>query len=173
MGKLGDRASMNAALEAAHAARDQGGPTAGVGVIAYPYANQLRVAASARLWVGDYERARAELAEALDLLADEYDSLAHIAAARADLALAHLQAGELGAAAEVLRPLLGLTTGGSYLAGAARRAGSLIATLNNERYAASSAARQLAAEIEEFSSAQRSNGQASEAGSTSYRPVPR
>ena len=171
--KLGDRASMNAALEAAQAARDQEGPRAGVGVIAYPYSNQLRVAASARLWVGDYVRARAELTEALGLLAQEYDSLAHVAAARADLALAHLQAGELEAAAEVLRPLLGLTTGGSYLAGAARRANGLIAVLSNERYATSNATRQLVAEIEEFSSAQKSNGEGSEAGSTSYRPVPR
>ena len=170
--KLGDHVSMNDALEAASAARDQDGPVAGVGVIAYPYSNQLRVAASARLWVGEYERARAELIEALGLLAQEYDSLAHVAAARADLALAHLQSGELDAAAEVLRPLLGLTTGGSYLAGAARRSGNLIATLRSERYATSGTARHLVAEIEEFVSAQKSNGEASEAGSTSYRPVP-
>jgi transcriptional regulator with XRE-family HTH domain len=170
--KLGDRDSMNAALEAASAARDQDGPEAGVGVIAYPYSNQLRVAASARLWVGDYNRARTELAEALSLLAREYNSLAHVAAARADLALAHLQSGDLDAAAEALQPLLSLTTGGSYLAGAARRSSSLIEALHGERFASSIAATQLVAEIEQFVTAQQNNGDAAEAGSTSHRAIP-
>ncbi|HSV67110.1 MAG TPA: helix-turn-helix domain-containing protein [Mycobacteriales bacterium] len=171
--KLGDRESMNAALDVARAARDEDGPAAGVGVIAYPYSNQLRVAATARLWAGEYDRARTELTEALSLLAQEYDSVAHVAAARADLALAHLQSGELDAAVDVLRPLLDMRPAGNYLAGAARRSVSLVEALRGSRFVASGSARQLVSEIEEFVSAQKSNGAASEAGSTSERPLPR
>lgn len=169
--KLGERSAMNAALDVARAAREVEGPSAGVGVIAYPLSNQVRIAGTAYLWVNDYVRARIELADALSLLTQEYDSRAHVAAARTDLALAHLYSGELDAAAEVLRPLLNTSTAGSYLGGAARRAGSLIEALRIPRFANSAVAHQLVSDIEEFTAAQASNGGATEA--RSHRELPR
>jgi transcriptional regulator with XRE-family HTH domain len=154
--KLGDRESMEAALASAEASREQDGPAAGPGVIEYPLSNQIRISGTAHLWIGDHTRARAELAEALRLLAAEYDSLPHIAAARADLALAHLQADALDDAAEVLAPLLAMTGSGAHLVGAARRAGELTRALRSLPVADSGLARRLLTEIDSFVNAQTS-----------------
>jgi tetratricopeptide (TPR) repeat protein len=154
--KLGDRESMESALAFAEASREHDGPLAGPGVIEYPMSNQIRIRGTAYLWIGDHARAREELAEALRLLAAEYDSLPHIAAARADLALAYLRADALDDAAEVLEPLLSMTGSGTYLLGAARRAGELTQALRSPPVANSELARRLLAEIDSFASAQTS-----------------
>lgn len=170
--RLGDGDSMRRALDAATAARDADGPAAGPGVIAYPVANQVRMAGTAYLWCGDNTQARAELESALGLLTRDYASVAHIAATRADLALARLRDGDLDGAADSLEPLLALPSGGGYLAGAARRADSLIDALRAARYVESAMARELVAQIENFVAAQQPNGEAVRAGATSQRPLP-
>lgn len=153
---LGDRQSMESALAFAEASREQDGPSAGPGVIEYPLSNQIRISGTAHLWIGDLTRAPRELAEALRLLAADYNSLPHIAAARVDLALAHLQADALDDAAEVLEPILSINDASNYLAGAARRVGQLIRALRSPPVADSGVARRLVVEIESFVSAQTS-----------------
>jgi len=148
--KLGRRDATGSALDAARRARDQPGPAAGVGLIAFPASNQVRLAGTAHLWLGDITEARAELAEALKLLSHEYDSRWHIAAARVDLAVAHLRAGGLEEAAEVLAPLASVTDSASYLGGAARRTGDIVSELSGPRYAGSALARRLVEEVTAF-----------------------
>jgi hypothetical protein len=161
---------MRAAMAAAEAAREHDGPQAGKGVMAYPYANQVRVIASASLWIGDYANARTQLARAIDLLVENFDSPAHLAAARMDLADAHLRADALDDAAAVLQPLM--TETGVYLAGAARRGADLVRQLSAPRYATSPTARQLVDDIEGFLALQVANGEVERAGATSDRAVP-
>lgn len=165
-------ASMRRALDAAQSARDTDGPTAGAGVIAYPLANQVRMIGTAYLWSGDNAKARTELESALRLLARDYVSVAHIAATRADLALARLRDGDLDGAADTLEPLLTLTSSSGYLAGAARRAEKLVEALGSARYTGSAVARRLVVQIEEFVAAQQTNGEAARTGATSERRLP-
>lgn len=170
--RLGDHTSMRRALDAAQSARDTDGPAAGAGVIAYPLANQVRMIGTAYLWSGDNAKARTELESALRLLARDYVSVAHIAATRADLALARLRDGDLDGAADTLEPLLTLTSTSGYLAGAARRAEKLVEALGSARYTGSAVARRLVVQIEEFVAAQQTNGEAARTGATSERRLP-
>jgi transcriptional regulator with XRE-family HTH domain len=169
--RIGDHDAMDDALSAAARAADQDGPSAGPGFIAFPRANQARVTATASLWIGDHERARVGLTEAVRLLAAEYDSPAHLAAARFDLAQACLGGGSLDDAAAALRPILAEEAG--YLAGAVRRGSGMLTRLTAPGYAASSAARELVEDIEAFLARQNSNGEADRAGLTSDRQLPR
>jgi hypothetical protein len=171
--KVGNRDAMNDALDAANVARDQDGPSAGVGVIAYPRSNQVRIAGTAYLWIGDNAKARSHLAQAISLLGEEYDSPPHVAAARTDLALAHLRAEALDDAAEVLHALLAARNADRHLGGAARRVEGLVQELRAPRYVTSRMARQLVGKIEEFRIAQTSNGEAVRAGVSSQRVLPR
>lgn len=168
--RLGDRDAMELALSAARRAGDQEGPAAGDGFMAFPRANQARVTATAWLWIGEHDRARTELTEAIDLLSAEYDSPAHLAAARVDLAEAHLAAGALDAAASALGPLLAGSD--THLAGAARRTASLIRRLRAPRYTGSADAGRLVEDIEAFLASREIDGVAVPAGPTSDRPLP-
>ncbi|GAA1643042.1 hypothetical protein GCM10009744_36540 [Kribbella alba] len=168
--KDGDRESMISALEAAKRAREADGPSAGIGAMAYPLSDQVRMAGTAHLWIGDTEKAEGELTAALGLLVDEYDSLPHVAVTRADLALAYLRSDSLDDAADALSPLLSMTD--SYLAGAARRATDLTGALQSPRYATSQTARQLVSDIEAFVAAQKLNGDVAQAGARTDRALP-
>ncbi len=171
--KMGDRDAMDQALNAASHARDADGPVAGVGIMAFPRSNQLRIAGTAQLWIGDNDRARTQLEDAVTLLAEEYDSMVHMAAARADLALADLRAGRLDAAEAVLQPLISLRDTQPYLANAARRTDDLLAALRGARYATSRVAGQLVADIEAFVAAQAVNGEVEATGVGTDRELPR
>lgn len=171
--KVGDRAAMQEALNAANDARNADGPVAGVGVMDFPRSNQLRIAGTAQLWIGDHDRACVQLQDAVELLAEEYDSLVHLAVARADLALAELHAGRLDAAQATLQPLISLRDTQPYLASAVRRTDDLLAALQEPLYATSQVARQMVDDIEGFLAAQASNGAVIESGIATDRELPR
>jgi hypothetical protein len=169
--RFGDRDSMRAALADADSARVDPEGVVGKGWLAYPRSNQLRLAGTAHLWIGDYEQAESDLAGAVDLLLQEYQSLAHLAAARADLALAHLYVGHLDQAAEVVHALSTMASG-RHLAGAARRSAELHDVLRDPRYASAAQARELIREVEAFAAAQTSDGEAARAGIHTGRSLP-
>ena len=151
--RAGDHHAMLAALTAAEAARQEDGPQAGPGLLAFPYANQIRITAAALLCAGEPARALCGLTTAVEMFGSEPPAPAHLAAARADLALAFLAVGSLDDAAAAFQPLL--VTTATHLAGAVRRTTLIAQRLHEPRFHGSSTAYKFATNVETFLNRQR------------------
>ncbi|WP_163511168.1 helix-turn-helix domain-containing protein [Fodinicola acaciae] len=160
--KIGDARAMKNALNHAAAARSYPGVAVGEGVMAFPISNQIRIAGTAYLWIGDPDRARTTLSESLDRQAAEFNSIWHSATTRMDLATAYLCIESLDAAAATLQPLLTEASNGHYLGGAVRRGAVILEKLRGGRLVKSVQARQLTEEVTSFLSAHKNGWQTTE-----------
>lgn len=152
---LGDRAQAHRALSAAEAARDAADGDELGGVFAFPPAKLAYYGGSALIWLdqpADARRAAASAAQAIELWrtgdpddrsADD-EALAHVYAATA-----HVQLGDLDAAADYLAPVLELPVERriSWLVKRTERVGELLA---EPRLASSAQAETLHAAVAEF-----------------------
>jgi hypothetical protein len=152
--KLGEQARMQEALDEAADVRSPDRPSTGAGIMAFSYANQLRIAANAQLLAGRPDAAVPQLIEVIEQLQNDSASYLHSAAARADLAIGCVRTGDLDGADAALRPLLTLTRSGQQLFGAARRSEDLLVELEGPDHGGSRAAQELAADVRVFAGAQ-------------------
>lgn len=150
LARVGDAAGVGRAVSESEAAWNLPGGHDSPGVMGFSDANRRRCTGTAYLWLGDTQAAQRHLVDALaSYEQDDPDAYAHVAAARADLATARLEAGDVEGAAEALQPLLALSAE-RRLAGVARRMSGLRALLVRPEYRGSPLAHSLADQIEHF-----------------------